>query len=459
MVSSSIMSIAEKLLSGQNKIAVWGTGYIGYSTMAAFASRGVACVGTDIDQEVVDQINKGQIPVPNIEFWLGFHPAMYVRAGLIRVTTNWRELLSPEFKVHMICVPTESANEPSLAALVDVVRKIAKNGKTADPRLIIVESTLTAGTTDNVIIPEFEREGVEVGVNIEIGVAPRRDWFGLPDKNLYNLPRIVGGTTPETSQRIIDVLRIVCSKLVPARDHRHAELVKSIENAYRHVEITLANQLSLAYPGVNMTEVLQLVGTKWNVGTYHPSFGCGGYCIPLSSKYVIQGAQNRSVLTILQETIRSDAQQPRVVAEAVSRSGSKSAGILGLSYKGDLKVHILSPTIALCKHLMENRISVSVNDPYYTSDEIASITGADTFIFPDELSKFDAIVIVAGHRLYRALSRDALASKLGKAKVVLDNVEEVWASFNLRSLGIPYFVAGGAGWLQFPEKQLKEKPS
>ena len=100
---------------------------------------------------------------------------------------------------------------------------------------------------------------------------------------------------------MIEVLSIVCEKLIPAPDHRHAEIVKSVENAFRHSEITLANQLSLAYPNLNMTEVLRLVGTKWNVGTFHPSFGSGGYCIPFSSN-TFEGAEKPEYLTILKKT-------------------------------------------------------------------------------------------------------------------------------------------------------------
>lgn len=446
------LTIAEELLSGEKRIAVWGTGYIGYSTMAAFASKGVACVGTDIKQEVVDQINAGRIPVPNLEYWLGFHPGMYVSAGLIRATTNWKELLSPEFIAHMICVPTESESEPSLVALEDVAQKIARGSKDGKPRLVVIESTLTAGTTDDVVIPEFERQDVEVGTYLELGVAPRRDWFGTSDKNLYNIPRVVGGTTPQTTERMVNLLSLVCLKLLPARDHRHAELVKSIENAYRHVEITLANQLSLAYPHVNMTEVLELVGTKWNVGTYHPGFGCGGYCIPLSSKYVLKGADDKAALTILEETVRADANQPRIVAEAIAKAGCRNVGILGLSYKGDLKVHILSPTISMCKHFKSLGIGVKVNDPYYSAEEIRAIAGVDAFKFPEELDRFDALIIVSGHRLYRTVPRDTLIPKLARAKVVLDNIEETWADFNLRSLGVEYFIAGEAEWLSFKTK-------
>src|SRR5208337_776620 len=151
-------------------------------------------------------------------------------------------------------------------------------------------------------------------------------------KNLRTLPRVAAGTTPETTQHMIDVLSIVCDKLIPAPDHRHAEIVKSVENAYRHMEITLANQLSLAYPSLNMIEVLKLVGTKWNVNVYHPSFGSGGYCIPLSSKYVLEGAEKPEYLTLLKETVSTDSRLPSIVADQIADKGFKNVGILGLSY-------------------------------------------------------------------------------------------------------------------------------
>jgi nucleotide sugar dehydrogenase len=220
------------------------------------------------------------------------------------------------------------------------------------------------------------------------------------------------------------VLSIVCDRLVPAPDHRHAEIVKNIENAFRHVEITLANQLSLAYPSLNMTEVLRLVGTKWNVGLFHPSFGCGGYCIPLSSKYVLEGAEDPKQLTILTDTVHTDESLPVLIADRIVDSAFQSVGILGLSYKGDLKVHILSPTLRILKRLMERHVKVKVNDPYYTSDEIHKITGAESFQFPSGLSEFDRIVIVAGHRAYRAISQAQLKNHLTNCRLVLDNLKE-----------------------------------
>lgn len=416
--------------------------------MANFAAAGVTCVGTDVSERIVSTVNSGKTPVPNMEYWLGFDTKYLVDSGMMTATVDWKKVLAPEFAVHMIAIPTEKEDKPWDGALEDVVTKIATNApKSSDPPLVIIESTLTPNKTDELVIPVFEKNGLKVGRDVLLGVAPRRDWFISPEKNLRALPRIVGGTTPQTTKLMTEVLSIVCDRLVPAPDHRHAEIVKSVENAYRHMEITLANQLSLAYPSLNMIEVLKLVGTKWNVNVYHPSFGSGGYCIPLSSKYVLEGAEKPEYLTLLRDTVLTDSSLPSMIADRIADSGFKSVGILGLSYKGDLKVHVLSPALRISKRLMERDVLVKINDPYYTSDEIKKLTGADNFEFPDGLSEFDCILIVAGHRLYKAIPERKLFSHLKRCNLVLDNLEETWRTFDWTSLGIEYHVAGDSKWL------------
>jgi nucleotide sugar dehydrogenase len=405
------------------------------------------CTGTDISESVVTTINSGKTPVPNMEYWLGFDPKYLVQSGVLKATTDWKTLLKEEYSVHMIAIPTEKGAEPWDGALTDVITKIASNIKPGAKPLVIIESTLTPNKTDRLVVPLLEKKGLKIGTDVLVGVAPRRDWFISPEKNLRSLPRIVGGTTQETTQEMMDVLSIVCDRLIPAPDHRHAEIVKSVENAYRHVEITLANQLSLAYPTLNMTEVLKLVGTKWNVGTYHPSFGTGGYCIPLSSKYVLEGAEKPDELTILKDTVTSDTRLPRLIADHIVERGLSNVGVLGLSYKGDLKVSVLSPTLAIVTRLKERGVSVKVNDPYFTSDEISTLTGAESFPFPEGLIDCDCVVIVAGHRLYRAITESILKRKLEKCRLIIDNLEETWKHFDWTTPATKYVIAGDSNWL------------
>ncbi len=443
------MNLRQELLNGTKSIGIWGIGYIGFSSMANFAARGVRCLGTDVDSRKVGDINKGNLPIDNIEYWLGFNTRPFADAGMMKATTDWKELINKDIAVHLICIPTEKDGAPYDNILEDVIRRLTtfKDIKTGSPPLIIVESTLTPNRMDRVILPIFEESGLKAGTDILVGVAPRRDWFISSDKSLRTLPRVVGGTTPETTQIMAEVLGIVCETILPAKDHRHAELVKSIENAYRHVEITLANQLSMAYPGVDMREVLRLVGTKWNIGTYQPSFGTGGYCIPLSSQYVLMGTEDKDTLSILKSTIDTDQKLPRIVAESVLKNGAKKVGVLGLAYKGDLKVHTLSPAIKIVDFLKSSGIDVKVNDPYYTAEEVMSIVGVETFDFPSGLNEFDTILVVADHRQYESIPNSVLLANLKNCRLIMNNTG-IWKEIDFKEHGIEHRIAGSAEWLK-----------
>ena len=444
------MELKKALLQGTKRVGVWGVGHIGYSTMSHFAERGVQCVGYDVDQEKVDLINCGEIPIFAMDYWLGFDPKFLYLHGVGRATTDWRQMVEPDVAVHFICIPTERNGEPFLQPLEDVCRKLieaVREGAFAEPPLIIIESTLTPSTTDRFVIPLFQAAGLEIGKDALIGCAPRRDWFSSADnKSLRTIPRIFGGTDEGTSRSIQSVLSIVCESLVPAPDHMHAEVVKSIENAYRHAEVALAFELSRAYPNLDMRTVLELVGTKWNVGTFFPSFGVGGYCIPLSSHYVMQGAERPEELTLLKETVKVCEQQPLLVAQTLIKAGVKKVGILGLSYTQNVKVWAQSPTLRISQILLENGLEVKVNDPHYSDQEVEKIVGLPTFNYPEGLEEFDAVLVVAAHREYRMADHTQLFQHLPNCRLILDNAG-MWKDVDFRSAGIEYHVAGDARWM------------
>jgi nucleotide sugar dehydrogenase len=263
---------------------------------------------------------------------------------------------------------------------------------------------------------------------------------------MVTLPRVVGGTTPETTELMKEVLGLVCNTVLKAHDHKHAAIVKSIENAFRQVEITLANQLSLAYPDLDMVQILKLAGTKWNVGTYHPSFGTGGYCIPLAPQYVLEGAKHPEMLTILKSSLETDFSQPRRVVDMIKKRGFKKVGILGLAYVGDLKVHTLSPTIGIAKELKKEKILVKVNDPLFSPEEIKQYTGAESFSFPEGMNEFDLIIMVSNHSQYRYTSHNDIKKNLKNCKMVLDNMG-FWKEVEFDNK-IEYHEAGGPHWLE-----------
>jgi nucleotide sugar dehydrogenase len=430
------------------KVGVWGLGYIGLSTIAYMAQHGVRCVGCDTNAERVGAVQRGEHYMPGMDYWLGFDIKPMVDDGLIEATANWRDLIHPKVLVHFIGVPTERDNEPYYDYLEDVITKIAHIGvlDAEHPPLIIIESTLTPNTTDKIVIPLLEKAGLHVGEDVLLGVAPRRDWFLDSDKNLTYLDRIYGGFDAETADVVEEVLSIVCRQLHRAQDHRHAEIVKSVENAYRHMEITLANQLSLAYPSLDMIEILKLVGTKWNIGTYRPGIGTGGYCIPLSSKYVLAGAENPAELTLLAETIKTDDKMPYQIADIFAKWGCRNIGVLGISYKGDIKVPRVSRSAQVAQILAERDLEVAIHDPYFTADEIEAGWNLQSFTFPADVDHFDGLLIGADHRDYTKVLWDELAGKLGNCRLIIDNCG-IWKDVDFKRLGIRYLEPGCKEWV------------
>ena len=448
-------SYKQLILEDGYKVGVWGLGYIGLSTAAYMAQRGVHCLGCDVNAERVDFVQRGEHFMPGMDYWLGFDFKPMVDDGHIQATSNWRDLIHPRVLAHFIGVPTERDNEPYYEYLEDVITKIAHVSvlDTDHPPLIIIESTLTPNTTEKNVIPMLEKAGLTVGEDVLLGVAPRRDWFLESDKNLTHLDRVFGGCDEQTSDVMEGVLGIVCDNLHRAKNHQHAEIVKSVENAYRHMEITLANQLALAYPSLDMIEVLQLVGTKWNMGTFKPGIGTGGYCIPLSSRYVLAGAEQPEELTLLKETIRTDDNMPHAVSNLFMQSGCKSIGILGISYKGDIKVPRVSRSAQIATLLKGQGLEVRIHDPYFSDREIKSMWGLDTFSFPADLEFFDGLLVAADHREYSALHWDQIFKKLTHCKLVVDNLG-VWQDVNFDRHLISYTQPGDANWLQVNSSEL-----
>ena len=119
------MNIKKKLLSKKLKIAVWGTGYIGLSSMVYFASKGVACKGYDIDQNKVRMINQGQLTIPELKSWFNIDIKSLSKKKLISATSKYKDIILSEYKVHLIAIPTENKGKPYFNILFDVLKKLS----------------------------------------------------------------------------------------------------------------------------------------------------------------------------------------------------------------------------------------------------------------------------------------------------------------------------------------------
>ena len=437
------MNYKSLLKSKKYKIAVWGTGYIGLSTMVYFAKKKIKCVGYDVNKEKVKKINSGTLPLEDLRKWFGFDIKGLVKQNYLKATSNYKNLITEDFLVHFIAIPTERDGKPYYRPLMSVLDNISKIKKiNKHPPIVIVESTLAPKVSDKKIIPHLKRKKLKVGENIFLSIAPRRDWFIEGGKNLENLDRVYGSTDEKSTKITKDVLSIVCKRLHAASTYRVSEMVKSVENAYRHMDITLANQLSLAFPKDNIREVLKLVGTKWNVEVFHPGIGAGGYCIPLSSRYILSQVKNLNKLSLLRETIKTDDGMGKSIANSIAKRDLKRVGVLGLSYKGDLKVSVLSKVIPLVKSLKKKNCKVKLFDPYFTKKEIYDAAKVKTFSFPKDLPKFDCLIISVDHKQFK-IPKKILEKYLKNCKLIIDH-DGAWKKYNLKN---NYHLSGDHGWI------------
>jgi len=150
---------------------------------------------------------------------------------------------------------------------------------------------------------------------------------------------------------------------------------------------------------------------------------------------------------MLDDAIAYDSQHPYEVARMMAKKSKGSVGVLGLSYKKDLKVHVLSPSLKIIDGLKDDGVNVKVFDPYYTDEEVMNITGVASFKYPDELSQFGGLIIVPPHRLFSQTPKTNLLSNLKEGQTILDN-EGIWKKWrdDFVSMGVDYHCVGDKGW-------------
>jgi nucleotide sugar dehydrogenase len=343
----------------------------------------------------------------------------------VEATRDWRELRTRKVAIHIICVPTERGAEPSSAALEAIMPLICETIRDTEldgiTPAIVIESTIQPTWIDTVVLPKLHASGLNPGIDVHFGAAPRRDWFSGTEHNLATLPRIVGGDNEGTTKLLMEFYSIVCEEVVPARDAYHAAFTKVIENLLRFQGLALANSLALAFPQYDMTHVLKLASTKWNIPLYHPSMGIGGHCIPLAPRYTLAegGDDNRYLDPILSAVVFNENYFSRLYAARLREllQDCRSIVILGLAYTADAKMHKLSPALDAVECLRDTPI-LRVHDPFYSAEDIDDICQLPSLKFPDDLRDCDGIVLITAHTAYKEASVEDF---IQPGTVIVDN--------------------------------------
>ena len=425
----------------QALLAVIGLGYVGLPVACEFAKVGYDVLGVEQNPERVTAINSGDPPFVGDEPGLSELLSQVLSSGKFRAISNY-ELLS-ERDIVLICVetPIDGDNIPHYHALRSSLSGL---GRVLKPEsLVIVESTVSPGTMSGLALPLLEQSsGLKSNQGFFLGICPERVMPGKLLSNLRNVNRVVGGMTPETADTMKTLYRQITTADLDTTDCITAELVKTVENAYRDVQIAFVNEVALICDAVggNVWQVRELVNKSPGRQMLQPGVGVGGHCIPkdpwlLAHSVIDEDVPVRLIPAARQVNDSMPAHAADLVQNSLQRKGMDIAAarilILGYAYLEESDDPRNSPSQALFQNLVMKGASVVIHDPY-----VPGYQGS----LEEMVSGCDALVIAVKHRSYQRINLREIYSKMRTPILVdgrgfIDAEQAVQAGFLYMGLG------------------------
>jgi UDP-N-acetyl-D-mannosaminuronic acid dehydrogenase len=409
----SIEELQQKIEAKTAKVAVIGLGYVGLPVAATFAEAGYDVVGVDIRPELVEKINQGINPIEGKEPGLAEILKRAAESQRLRASTQYKILQDRDIILIAVETPVDEDNVPryqALRAAIYALRNVLKTGS-----LVIIESTIAPGTMQAVVQPALEENGrLRLNESYYLGNCPERVMPGRLLENLRTMSRVVGGMTPETAQVMVAFYRQIVQADLDPVDCVTAELVKTIENTYRDVQIAFANEIALICEAVggDVWKVRQLVNKSPGRQMLLPGIGVGGHCIPKDPWLLAYGVHDKELpLRLIPAARAVNEAMPRHMADLVQAALAKERRpifearilILGYAYLEDSDDTRNSPSQALANYLGERGAHVLIQDPFvpgYQSDWRLLAQGCD------------AAILAVKHQDYLHLDLKKLASLL-----------------------------------------------
>ncbi|MFI7677228.1 nucleotide sugar dehydrogenase [Actinophytocola sp. NPDC049390] len=386
-------------------VVVVGTGHAGLPLARRASEAGLSVAGLDVRQSVVDGLAAGRshvsdVPDRDVELMLanGFTP-----------TTDPEVIARAD--VVVICVPTglDAGGRPDLGSVREATATVAAHLRIG--ALVVLESTTSPGTTDEVVRPLIERAtGWTAGEEFHLAYSPERVDPGNRRFGVRNTPKIVSGHTPLCAKHCAAFYGRFVDSVVVARGTREAELAKLLENSYRYVNIALVNEVATFCHrlGVDVWDVLHCAGTKpFGFAPFTPGPGVGGHCIPVDTRYLAATAESAGFsFGVLDAAHAVNAGMPAYVARraaallaehAVPVRGARVL-LLGVTYKQDVPDTRESPAAAVAERLADHGMLVGYHDPYRvdlpgfpraTGEPWPAVAAADLTILLQEHRAYD----------------------------------------------------------------------
>jgi len=373
--------LSEKISSKSIRAGVIGLGYVGLPLAVEFAKTGVAVVGFDVDREKIDSILRGESYISDVD---SEAVSRVVSDGTLVATTDFSQLAAVD--TINICVPTplRKTKDPDLSYVIKAVEQIAAYLRPG--QVVILESTTYPGTVTEVVQPRLEKNGLRAGTDFFLAFSPERVDPGNTEWMTRNIPKVVGGTDPRSTEVAAALYNLIVETVVPVSSTRVAEMVKLLENTFRAVNIGLVNELALMCRDleVDVWEVIDAAKTKpFGFMPFYPGPGLGGHCIPIDPFYLSWKArQNGFESRFIELAGHVNASMPRYVVETVTEAlnsrersvrGSR-VHLCGVAYKPNVSDVRESPSLDIANLLIRQGAVVSYSDPHVSVVREAGLT-------------------------------------------------------------------------------------
>lgn len=419
----------------KDAVCVVGLGYVGLPLAIRAKEKGYDVFGFDLNEERNAAINSRKSPIEDryLEEQLPLH--------FFPATSDPNVIRSCD--IILICVPTpvDELHNPDLGPVIRSAETIAANMRKGS--LVVLESTVNPGVTEEVVAPIFEKAGHRVGKDVSLAHCPERINPGDEKWNVTNIPRVVGALDASGLARAVEFYRsIVDGEIRPMKSVREAEAVKVVENSFRDINIAFVNELARSFDklDIDVADVIRGASTKpFSFMPHFPSCGVGGHCIPVDPYYLIERAKragfDHKFLRLARE-INNDmpAYTVELLQEALNAvklpvNGSV-VGVLGLSYKANIDDVRESPSFAIVDHLKQHGARVETYDPHILHQ--SSLKSLDAI-----LKKSTAIILATDHREFREAITPALLKK-HRVKVFVDGKNAFDNKSAFKKAGIVY---------------------
>lgn len=401
-----INSLYQNIIDRKEKIALVGLGYVGMPIAVAFSKK-VDVIGFDLNSRKIELYKSGIDPTNEVG-------NEAIKNCAVDFTADETKLRDAKFIIVAVPTPVNDDHTPDLTPVEGASEIVGRN--LTKGSVVVYESTVYPGVTEDVCIPILEREsGLKCGTDFKIGYSPERINPGDKVHRLETITKIVSGMDEETLDCVAKVYELVVDAGVHrAANIKVAEAAKVIENSQRDINIAFMNELSIIFNkmGIDTKSVLEAAGTKWNFLKFYPGL-VGGHCIGVDPYYLTYKAESlgyHSQIILSGRRINDD--MGKYVAESTVKNLIKAdvsiknaaVAILGFTFKENCPDTRNTKIIDIYNELREYGITAVIADPAADADEAKRLYGIE-FVDMNTIKDCDAVILAVAHEQFKALTQ------------------------------------------------------